>query len=314
MLSSAPKGRLSKHRANRVRGAKAMAVSPGLWRMRLHVAGQAAAAFAEVLEPHAGSTSWTEPVGGRALVEALSENEPDRALLEALLGEVAAAFGLAPPALDVAWLAGRDWLAENRLAFPPVEVGRYFIHGSHFGGSVPVGRIGLRLDAATAFGSGEHGSTRGCLMALDGLARRRRFRNGLDLGCGSGILAIAMAKTWGCPVVAADVDDEAVRVAADNAKRNGAAALIQVVASNGYRAPALRRGAPFDLIVANILARPLDRLATGLERHLARRGLAVLAGLLEDEAAGVLSTHRRRGLRLDHRITLDGWTTLVLRR
>jgi len=291
-----------------------MAVSPGLWQIQLRVAGQAAAAFAEALEPHANSASWTEPVSGTSHIKAISEHEPDRALIEVLLGEVAAAFGLAPPALDVTWLAGRDWLAENRRAFPPVTAGRYFIHGSHFRGAVPAGRIGLKLDAATAFGTGEHGSTRGCLLALDGLARRRRFRNVLDLGCGSAILAIAVAKTWGCPVVAADSDDEAVRVAAGNAERNGVANLVKAVSSDGYRAMALRRRAPYDLIVANILARPLCRLAAGLERHLAGRGVAILAGLLEDEAGGVLSTHRRRGLRLDHRITLDGWTTLVLRR
>ena len=289
-----------------------MVVSPGLWRIRLGVAGQAAAAFAEALEAHTAAVSWTEPVGGESRIDAISASEPDRALIEALLGEVAAAFGLAPPALDVAWLAGRDWLAENRRAFPPVEVGRYFIHGSHFRGSVPAGRIGLKLDAATAFGSGEHASTRGCLLALDGLARRRRFRAALDLGCGSGILAIAMAKTWGRPVVAADVDAEAVRVAAGNAERNGVA--VEVVSSDGYRAPPLRRRAPFDLIVANILARPLCRLAEGLERNLARCGIAVLSGLLEGEAAGVLSAHRRRGLRLERRIVLDGWATLVLRR
>ena len=291
-----------------------MAVSPGLWRIRLRVAGSARAAFAEALEPHAASVSWTEPVGGASDIEAISEWEPDRVLLNVLLGEVAAAFGLAPPALDVTWLKGRDWLAENRRAFPPVTAGRYFIHGSHFRGAVPAGRIGLKLDAATAFGTGEHGSTRGCLLALDGLARRRRFRNGLDLGCGSAILAIAAAKTWGCPVIAADVDGEAVRVAAGNAERNGVADLVKAVSSDGYRTPALRRRAPYDLIVANILARPLRRLAAGLDRHLAVRGVAILAGLLEDEAAGVLSTHRRRSLRLDHRITLDGWTTLVLRR
>lgn len=291
-----------------------MAVSPGLWQIRLRVAGQAAAAFVEALEPHANSALWTEPVGGTSRIEALSEHEPDRALLEVLLGEVAAAFGLAPPALDVAWLKGRDWLAENRRAFPPVDAGHYFIHGSHFRGAVPAGRVGLMLDAATAFGTGEHGSTRGCLLALDGLARKRHFRNVLDLGCGSAILAIAVAKTWGCPVVAADSDDEAVRVAAGNAERNGVADLVKAVSSDGYRAAALRRRAPYDLIVANILARPLCRLAVGLERYLARRGIAILAGLLEAEAAGVLSTHRRRGLRLDHRISLDGWTTLVLRR
>ena len=314
MLSSAPRGRVSKHPDDRVTGSNAMAVSPGLWRIRLRVAGPARAAFAEALEPHATSASWTEPVGGASHIEAICEHEPDRVLLEALLGEVAAAFGLAPPALDVAWLAGRDWLAENRRAFPPVTAGRYFIHGSHFRGAVPAGRIGLKLDAATAFGTGEHASTRGCLLALDGLARGRRFRNVLDLGCGSAILAIAAAKTWGCPVVAADSDEEAVRVAAGNAERNGVAALVEAVSSDGYRTPALRCRAPYDLIVANILARPLCRLAAGLERHLAGRGVAILAGLLEDEAAGVLSTHRRRGLRLDHRITLDGWTTLVLRR
>jgi ribosomal protein L11 methyltransferase len=305
---------MSKHPAERVTGFNAMAVSPGLWQIRLRGAGQAAAAFAEALEPHSNSTSWTEPVGGISRIEAICEHEPARALLEVLLGEVAAAFGLTPPALDVTWLAGRDWLTENRRTFPPVNAGRYFIHGSHFRGAVPAGRVGLKIDAATAFGTGEHGSTRGCLLALDGLARHRRFRNVLDLGCGSAILAIAVAKTWGCPVVAADSDYEAVRAAAGNAERNMVANLVKAVSSDGYRAAAVRRRAPYNLIVANILAGPLCRLAIGLERHLAMHGFAILAGLLEEEADGVLSTHRRHGLRLDHRITLEGWTTLVLRR
>ena len=151
-------------------------------------------------------------------------------------------------------------------------------------------------------------------MALDDLARRRRPRSALDLGCGSGILAVAMARTWKVPVVAADIDPEAVRVARANLRRNGVTALAWVVASDGLRAAAIRRAGPFDLIVANLLAGPLIRLAGGIAGALAEGGTAVLSGLAEADRAGVGTAFRSHGLVLRRTLAVEGWHTLVLGR
>src|SRR5205814_982299 len=165
-------------------------------------------------------------------------------------------------------LPERDWLAENRRDFPPQRIGRFFIHGSHWHGRAAPSSIPIEIDAATAFGTGEHPSTRGCLLALDRLARRRRFRRPLDIGTGSGILAIAAAKRLRRPVVAGDIDPEAVRVARHHARRNGLASRARFLRTAGYRRRALRRH-KYDLILANILARPLALMARDLKRTLA---------------------------------------------
>src|SRR4051812_269737 len=162
------------------------------------------------------------------------------------------------PVYHVQPLPPTDWLAQNRRDFPAQAIGRFFVYGSHHADGVPAGRHGLMVDAATAFGSGEHATTRGCLAALDRLAkRRRRPRRPLDLGCGSGILALGMAKAWRRPVRAADIDAESVRVARENAALNGVSQLVRIDRSDGYRAPLVHRGRPYDVIVSNILAQPL---------------------------------------------------------
>jgi ribosomal protein L11 methyltransferase len=209
-------------------------------------------------------------------------------------------------------LPERDWLSENRRAFPPLRVGRFFVHGSHWRGPAPSGTIAIEIDAATAFGTGEHPSTRGCLLALDDLARRRRFRRPLDIGTGSGVLAIAAAKRLHRRVVAGDIDPEAVRVARHHARRNGLAGTVRVVRAAGCRSRGLRR-ADYDLVLANILARPLALLARDLKRALAPGGVAVLAGLLPRQEAQVLAAHRAQGLALARRIVIDGWSTLIVR-
>jgi ribosomal protein L11 methyltransferase len=208
----------------------------------------------------------------------------------------------------------RDWVGENQASFPALAVGRYVVHGSHHRDVVPAGRIGLLIDAATAFGTGEHATTRGCLMALDAIARQRRPRRVLDMGTGTGILAIAAAKTWQRRVEARDIDAESVRVAARNAERNGAAALVTVRRSDGYRDRGLRRSGQFDLVLANILARPLSLMAVDLGRVLAPAGVVILSGLLARHEAQVLAAHRRQRLRLVRRIVVDGWHTLILAR
>jgi ribosomal protein L11 methyltransferase len=210
-------------------------------------------------------------------------------------------------------LAERDWLAENRRAFPPVRIGRFLVHGSHWTGKGPAGAVPIEIDAATAFGTGEHPSTRGCLLALDALARRRRFRRPLDMGTGSGVLAIAAAKMLARPVLASDIDREAVRVAAHHARRNGVAGRVRPVCAPGYRSRVVRRGC-YDLVFANILARPLMLMARDLGRALAPGGVAILAGLLRRQEAMVLAAHRMQGLRLQQRIPVENWSTLILRR
>jgi ribosomal protein L11 methyltransferase len=214
-------------------------------------------------------------------------------------------------------LPERDWLAENRRAFPPLRIGRFLVHGSHWPGpdrrgGRPAGAIAIEIDAATAFGTGEHPSTRGCLLALDSLARRRRFERPLDIGTGSGILAIAAAKRLRRPVLASDVDCAAARVAAHHVRRNGLAGRVRVVCAPGYRSRALRR-ARYDLIFANILARPLALMARDLGRAIRPGGIAVLAGLLKRQEALVLAAHRAQGLALERRLVIDGWSTLILR-
>ncbi len=281
----------------------------------MEVPARAAGAFVGVVEAVCDTVSWSEPEErGCVRVEGYSENEPDRAMLATMLAVAAASQGVQAPLLHLGRLGPRDWLAENRAAFPPIGVGRYFIHGAHHHGPAPPGRIRLVVDSGAAFGSGEHASTAGCLRALDALARRRRFRAPLDMGCGSGILAVAMARTWRVGVRAVDVDAGAVGVAAANARRNGMAPLVRVAISNGYRSPMVREGAPYDLVVANILARPLRRMAGDLAAHLEPGGVAVLSGLLERDAGGVLAAHRARGLTLVNRVPMDGWQTLILSR
>ncbi len=168
------------------------------------------------------------------------------------------------------------------------------------------------IDAATAFGTGEHPSTRGCLIALAELARRQPIRAPLDIGAGTGILSLAAAKLLRRRVLASDVDPGSVAVARHNAARNGVAGLVRVSRASGYRGQALRRRG-YDLILANILARPLAVMAAGLARHLAPGGHAVLSGLLRRQEPIVLAPHRGLGLALEQRIVIDGWSTLVLR-
>jgi ribosomal protein L11 methyltransferase len=209
-------------------------------------------------------------------------------------------------------LPERDWLAENRRDFPPQRIGRFFVHGSHWRGATPASSIPIEIDAATAFGTGEHPSTRGCLLALDRLARRRRFRRPLDIGTGSGILAIAAAKRLRRAVIAGDIDPEAVRVARHHGRRNGLAGRARFLRAAGYRRRALRRH-KYDLILANILARPLALMARDLKRTLAPGGIAVLAGLLRRQEPFVLAAHRAQHLSLERRLVIEGWSTLVLR-
>ncbi len=272
----------------------------------------AAEAVLSVLDRKAGAVSAFAGSADIWQLDAYARLPLLNAEVAARLALVAAAAGGELLGITEERLAERDWLAENQAAFPPLRIGRFFVYGSHFVGRVPAGAIGIRLDAATAFGTGEHPSTRGCLHALEMLARRGPIRRPLDIGTGTGILAIALAKLQHRPVAASDLDAGAVRLARRNVTRNGVRPWVRVDLRPGYRGRSLhRRG--HDLILANILARPLATMAADLARYLAPGGHAVLSGLLRRQEAIVIAPHRALGLALKARIVIDGWSTLVLR-
>ena len=283
----------------------------GMWAVRVRLpaerpAGQVAAVEA-LLEPMGAALTSFEIEGGKGWsVESLCERRPAAKPIQAALQ----AIGAPPASID--YIAPRNWVAETQRLLAPIRAGRFFVHGAHFDGLPPRGTVPLQIEASIAFGTGRHETTRGCLLALDRLARGgRRFKRPLDLGCGSGILALAMARLWDASVLAADNDAAAVAVARENMRINGGAERVRVVKSNGFAAAALNRGAPFDLIAANILARPLCRLARGFASHLAPRGIAVLSGLMTDQEPAVIAAQERQGLRLCRRDRLGDWSVLA---
>jgi len=296
---------------------------PDIWRIRIGLPLRALDGFATALEELTEACSWflQDPAGNEEAPDELwwldgfSRAVPDRSAIHSALALAAASMDLPAPEILIDSIADTDWVSANLRDFPPIRAGRFLVHGSHYQGGKPGGSLTLQIDAGTAFGSGEHATTFGCLTAIDRLLRRRRFHHPLDLGCGSGILAIALAKT--CKrayVLAADIDPEAVRVAAANARLNQAAAKLTARVADGYRRRAVTRRRPYDLVVANILARPLVAMAAGLGRHLTKDGIAILSGLLVSQERLVLAAHRLQGLSLAARIRVNGWSTLVLTR
>nr|WP_294918359.1 50S ribosomal protein L11 methyltransferase [uncultured Neokomagataea sp.] len=205
------------------------------------------------------------------------------------------------------------WLARTYESFPQQDVGKRFaIRGTHLHGAPDRSRLTITLDAGIAFGSGEHGSTRGCLRALERIAYRKPQRI-LDMGCGSGILAMAAAKILHKPVLAVDIEPWSVRTAEMNAQMNGLSHLLDCRFGNGWLTPAVRQGT-YDLVFANILARPLCRMAPSLAKRLAPGGTAILAGLLATQARMVLAAHRAQGLVLEAMLREGDWATLIVRK
>lgn len=233
------------------------------------------------------------------------------AALEAKLRDWLGADGFGAP-LNVEALPETDWIAAGLAALPPVIAGRFVVHGAHDRGRIPAGRIAIEVEAGHAFGTGHHATTAGCLVVLDRLTRARRFGNPLDVGTGSGVLAIAMAKALRHPVLATDIDPVATRIAAENARLNCVGHLVHAVTAAGAGHAAIRERAPFDLVVANILAGPLVRLAPDLARLLAPGGLLVLSGLLPHQRERVAAAYGTQGIRLREARIFDGWAVLVL--
>ena len=249
-------------------------------------------------------------------VDVYLETRPSRVEVVTLIATAAAAAGVPEPDVVSQPLPDVDWLQQSYESIPPIQAGRFYVHGRHhLDRPKPAGSIAFLIEAAQAFGTGHHESTRGCLLALEDLAKRRvRVRRALDVGTGTGVLAFAAARLWRCPVVAVDNDPIAVMVARENARDNGVARWLTLAVSQGYKERWVGEAAPYDLITANILAEPLIAMAGQLDAHLNPGGYAVLSGLLTRQARKVFRRHRAQGLVLDRRLVLGDWTTLVLRK
>jgi ribosomal protein L11 methyltransferase len=263
---------------------------------------------AESLPADETAVSLVDIGAGRWRVAMYFRAAPDEKIIRALTA--AAAGDAAAKALRFERVAATDWVRESLAGLAPVTAGRFIVHGAHDRARVPLNRIGIEIEAALAFGTGHHGTTRGCLLALDSLCKSLPRRRILDLGTGSGVLAIATARALRRPVLATDIDGRAVRAARANAARNRAGSFVEVIKADGVTAPRLRERAPYDLVLANILLRPLQRLAAPLTRLTAPGARVVLSGLLASQANAAIAAYR--GLALERRIDLDGWTTLVL--
>ena len=236
---------------------------------------------------------------------------PDQASIRELVGLAAGDDVARNITFDT--VEAKDWVKASLEDLKPVSAGRFIVHGQHDRERVPSNKLGIEIEAALAFGTGHHGTTRGCLLLLDHVLKAWYPRRVLDLGTGTGVLAIAAAKALHEQVLASDIDPASVRVARENARLNQTGDLVQIITATGFSAPQFAQRGPFDLVLANILANPLRQLATPMARHLAPSGLVILSGLLNRQAASVIAAYRARGLVPLRHVRIDGWSSLLLR-
>jgi ribosomal protein L11 methyltransferase len=239
-------------------------------------------------------------------IDAYPVSDDEAVALRRVLG------GFAGLRVTIEVLADADWLAMALSGLPPVRAGRFFVYGVHDRGRTPPNTVNLRIEAGAAFGTGHHGTTVGCLLAFDRLLKARRFRRVLDVGAGTGVLAIAAARCGAVSAVGTDIDPVSVRISGENARVNGVHARFVHASGLGHRT--VRRSAPYDLVFANILARPLIWLAQDIKGALGPGGIAILSGLLRTQERQVKAAYLARGFRLKRRIHRDAWAALVLER
>ena len=283
-----------------------------LWQARLTLprpAAQNATDWLSEALPGVLSVSLLDEIGDRYAVTVLFAGAPDREALDALLGE---ALGDVPGyALEP--VPEEDWVKRGLEDLKPVRAGRFFVHGSHVAPAAG-GTHSLLIEAGEAFGTGQHPTTRGCLLALDQLLKHELAGPAFDLGCGTGVLSIAYAKAQRQPIVAGDIDPDSVRFARTAARANGVAPLVSAVEAAGFDHAAIGAAAPFGLVMANVLAAPLICLAPQMRRHTRSGARAILSGLLSHQSRAVEAAYRNQGFVLDRRLPLGEWMTLVLRR
>ncbi len=253
-----------------------------------------------------------ESAGGRWGVTVNFAERPDESTVRELVALAAGDEVAGRVTFDT--VEARDWVKASLEDLVPVRAGRFVVHGRHDRAKVAPNQLGVEIEAALAFGTGHHGTTRGCLLLLDHALKAHRPRRVLDLGTGTGVLAIAAAKALQHAVLASDIDSLSVKVARDNAQLNGAGDRVETIRSNGFAAPQISARGPFDLVLANILANPLRQMATPLARHLAPSALVILSGLLRHQAASVTAAYRARGLVLMRQVRIEGWSSLLMRK
>jgi len=236
---------------------------------------------------------------------------PDQALVRELVGNAAGEEVAQRIAFDT--IEAKDWVKASLEDLVPVPAGRFVVHGQHDRARVPANKLGIEIEAALAFGTGHHGTTRGCLLLLDHVLKARRPHRVLDLGTGTGVLAIAAAKALHGQVLASDIDPASVKVARENTRLNEAGNWVQVIRATGFSAPQFAQYGPFDLVLANILANPLRQLAGPMARHLAPSAHVILSGLLTRQARGVIAAYRARRLVPVKQLRIEGWSSLLLR-
>ena len=236
---------------------------------------------------------------------------PDRALLREIVARQAGKEIADTIAFDT--IEARDWVKTSLESLVPVPAGRFVVHGAHDRARLPANKLNIEIEAALAFGTGHHGTTRGCLLLLDHLLKAYRPQRLLDLGTGTGVLAIAAAKALRRTVLASDIDVPSVRLARENARLNAAGNFLHVIRAASFSAPEFAALGPFDLVLANILANPLRQLAQPMSRYLAPGALVVLSGLLTPQVGSVIAAYRARGLVPLRHLAIDGWSSLLLR-
>ena len=294
-----------------------MTSTPATYRAAFAVGNETAAKhvvdmLTEVFFEGEAAIAAFESPGGRWDVTVHFADAPDQALMRELVANAAGAEIAQNIAFDT--VEAKDWVKASLEDLVPVPAGRFVVHGSHDRDRVAPNKLAIEIEAALAFGTGHHGTTRGCLLLLDHVLKAWRPRRVLDLGTGTGVLAIAAARALNEKVLASDIDPPSVQVARDNARLNVAGHLVQAVRATGFAAPQFAAAAPFDLVLANILANPLRQLAAPMARHLAPSAMVILSGLLTHQAPAVIAAYRPRGLVPLRHLRIEGWSSLLLRK
>jgi len=285
--------------------------------MRLNSDERTARAVADIVmetfDPNeTAAAAFENEAEARWETEVYFADAPDEAGMRTLIRETVSAA--AAEGLIFETLAEKDWVKASLDGLSIVDAGRFRVHGAHDRNRIAQNAIGIEIEAALAFGTGHHGTTRGCLLMLDYILKRRRPRHVIDIGTGTGVLAIAAARALRAPVASGDIDPVAVEAALSNARLNRASAYVRPVVAKGVSHPSLMMHRHYDLVFANILARPLIRLAPSIAKIASPDADIVLSGLLAHDVPGVVSAYGQQGWHLQKRIDLEGWAALLLHR
>jgi ribosomal protein L11 methyltransferase len=293
-----------------------MRIPQSLWLLNINLPSYAAKLVEEALSEDAVAISVLSPPRTEtASIEAIYDNEPDTSEMAVKLAILSATLGMPTPDFSVRAAPKLDWLKKVAEDFPPIKIGRWTVHGALHRVRVPNRLNALQIDATSAFGTGEHPTTQGCLLMLDKLLKAGfRPMSMADIGCGSGILAMAAMQVSRSHAVAVDLDLDSCQIARGNARKSGLERHMSVAWGRGYAVPAIAESAPYDLIMANIFANPLCQMAKDLKSNLASGGIAILSGLLTSQAKKVIAAHRLQGLALIKHLVIGEWSALAFKR